>query len=186
MSKPSKAPPKEEPAVEQPKVSPYPSASMLELGDHFPKAIDLRPYHPHFESAGPTSAAAGAIAAASTRTGKPLPFVPSPEHLAAIGGHKGINKFGVRANGVKMGNPPTEYDLTADAHPINVTVYALDGVDVRAAFAAGHAVRIGDAFLVAYRTDAEGLTTYVASNGSEFVESTIEGGNVHVWRIEPS
>jgi hypothetical protein len=175
----------------KPKASVYPSVSTLGLDtEHFPTAIDLRPYHPHFADHGPTRAAAGAIAATFARTGKPLPFTPSPEHIAAVGGVDGVNKFGVRAHGVKMGEPPTEYDLSADAMPISIQVYDLDGVDPRAAFAAGYVVRVGDAFLVAYRPDELHETIFVLSNGQEFsiidldLESLKRLGAMHVWKVE--
>jgi len=157
----------------------YPSVSTLGLSDHVPEAIDLRPYTPEL---GDTyeHALAAALVATFARTGAPLPFVPSPEHLKAAGGHEGVSKYGVRELGVRMGEPPTEYDLTADAVALTIEVFTVDSTgdqklkDACAAFAAGHVVRIGDAFLVAY-----GLDGLVATNAVV----KLEGVDVQVWKV---
>ena len=100
------------------------------------------------------------------RRGTPLPFVPSPEHIAAIGGVDGINRYGVRELGVKIGDPPTEYDLEADAIQVKIEVFSATTVsEICAAFAAGYAVRVGDAFLVAYCSTENGFALAL-TNGS--------------------
>jgi hypothetical protein len=161
-----------------PKPAEYPSVSQLGLPDHFPERIDLRPYTPEL---GETyeHAVSAALVAAFARKGTPLPFTPSPEHLAAIGGTDGINRYGVRELGVRIGEPPTEFDLEADSIRLDVTVFNVDSDDkattVKQAFAGGHIVRVGDAFLVAY--GPEGLVT---TSGP--VED-IDGQEAQVWVV---
>jgi len=162
------------------------SLPTLQIGDHFPEAIDLRPYTPIF-GIGPLGVTkfeyvtAAALAAVFARTGRPLPFVPSPEHIevvAAVTGDVvvGINQYGVRENGALMGDPPTEYDLTADAIQLKIEVFAVEKVEtIKPAFAAGMAVRIADAFLVAYGPDG-----FVTTNGP--VE-TIDAKDVQFWAV---
>lgn len=175
MSKPKKS---EAPKPQEPTARQYPSVSTLALPDHVPEAIDLRPYTPEL---GDTyeHAMAAALVAAFARRGTPLPFTPSPEHLRAIGGHEGVAQYGVRELGVRMGEPPTEYDLTADAITLAIDVFSVDSTgdqkikDMQAAFAEGHVVRDGDAFLVAY--GADGLVT-TAGPGAKL-------DDVQVWRV---
>lgn len=159
MSKAKKA---ETQKTQEAKAREYPSVSTLGLPDQVPEAIDLRPYTPEL---GETyeHAMSAALVAAFARRGTPLPFTPSPEHLRAIGGHEGVGQYGIREIGVRMGEPPTEYDLTADALTLAIEAFDVDSTgdqkikDMEAAFAAGHVVRDGDAFLVAY--GADGLVT---------------------------
>jgi hypothetical protein len=193
-SKPSTATPKPAtviatPEVKQspPRVSALPSASVLGLGDHYPKAIDLRPYaigsHP----------VAAALSAALTKCGSPLPFAPSGDHieaLAALGDIvDGLNVYGVReAYTAIVGRQATAYDLEADAIKLNVKAYVIDSKgeqkikDVCAAFANGHAVKFGTSFLVAYHTGENG-PTFVLNTGSTF-DKLIEAEKLHVWKVE--
>ena len=155
---------------------------MLGLSDHMPERIDLRPYTPEL---GDTfeHAVASALTAVFARKGTPLPFVPSPEHLAAIGCPEGISQYGVREMGVLMGEPPTEYDLTADSIPIKVEVFSATTVnEICAAFAAGHAVRIGDAFLVAY-CSTEDSYALALTNGSAMSGQLAFDSEVQVWAV---
>jgi hypothetical protein len=90
---------------------------------------------------------------------------------------------------VKIGNPPTEYDLEADAERIGVKVYEVTSVgqqkvnEIKAAFAFGYAVRIGDAFLVAYLTSDDGSTIFTLSNGSAFSQGFTDDERVHIWVV---
>jgi len=180
MTTEKKTKPKTSPKSEPPKSAEYPSVGQLGLSDHIPEAIDLRPYT---ELLGDTFEhhVSAALVASFARKGTPLPFVPSPEHLLAIGGVDGINQHGVRELGVRMGEPPTEYDLTADSIRLGVTVFAVDSTGPEklklacAAFAGGHIVRIGDGFLVAY-----GPNGMIATSGP--IED-VDSQEVHVWMV---
>jgi hypothetical protein len=177
MSKPKKS---EAPKAQEPKVREYPSVSTLALPPEIPEAIDLRPYTPEL---GDTyeHALSAALVATFARRGTPLPFAPSPEHLRAIGGHEGIGQYGVRELGVRMGEPPTEYDLTADAITLTIEVFDVDSTgdhrvnDVCAALAAGYVVRVGDAFVVAYGADG-----VVATAGPL---TKLDDAVVQVWKV---
>jgi hypothetical protein len=177
VSKPKKS---EAPKAQEPKALVYPSVSTLALPAEVPEAIDLRPYTPEL---GDTyeHAMAAALVATFARRGTPLPFTPSPEHLRAIGGHEGVGQYGVRELGVRMGEPPTEYDLTADAITLAIDLFGVDSTgdqrikDMQAAFAAGYVVRVGDAFVVAYGPDGVIATTGPLTK--------LDDAEVQVWRL---
>jgi hypothetical protein len=158
----------------------YPSAATLGLPEHLPEAIDLRPYTPDLGETYEQAVSAALVAAFALR-GTPLPFVPSPEHLRAIGGVEGVAQYGVREIGVRMGEPPTDYDLTADALSLVIEVFDVDSTgdqrvhDVRSALAASYVVRVGDAFVVAYGAD-----DLVSTSGPV---SKLDDAEVQVWRV---
>jgi len=171
-------------APSQPEVASFPT---IQTGEHFPEAIDLRPYTPVF-GFGPMGVTrleyvtAAALAACFARRGTPLPFIPSPEHIEAVTEQAGdmvagLNQYGVRENGSLMGSPPTEYDLTADAVRLSIEVFGIQSVDqIKPAFASGHVVRIGDSFLVSYGADQ-----FVTVGGPVEV---IDPKDVQIWKVE--
>jgi len=170
-------------ALAKPEAATFPA---LRIGDHFPAAIDLRPYTPELLGDTFEHHVSSAIAATFARRGTPLPFVPSPEHLAAIGVPDGVNQYGVRELGVKIGEPPTEYDLEADAIKLKIERFSVTTVnEICAAFAAGYAVRIGDAFLVAYCSTEDGFALAL-TNGSAMSGKLAFESEVQVWKVERS
>ena len=174
------------------KMTTYPSVATLGLDTtHFPVKVDLRPYavgaHP----------VAQALSAALAKSGKPLPFAPSCDHLEALAALgdivHGLNTYGVREHYKAIpGREATTYDLEADAIKLNVSVFVVDSTgdqkvkDVCAAFAAGYVVRVGDEYLIAYAVnEIDGHIGYgfSFSNGS----AVSSGGLteiVHLWKVE--